>query len=486
MEFLSTKKCRNNLGIGKLDRSSIFAQGRLRSLIIVSAYTDVSFIKSIKNSYIRHCDKRLTNADTKHLEIYLDESASKYHTCIEIKNELDRLSKDIKNNFDDDSGVFLVKCGALFHSKMVISESNTHNKIVVGSINLTQKAFVSNEEIALACEWQKDDKTKISVEYGRVKESVNNYLKKIRYTSAVVPIEVTSDKSSSLRNVLLRGKLFQEYKEQESFTFDMAFPKEYRNYLNENTTPVFDFLGSDTSGCISLSALIKKAKLKNPDFFNKDGEAERTSWKQYSVETCYGYWVPHDYLPLVKSCVERRKISKEGKLKTLLQFLNDNDEPLKMEFISIFGKIRENRKSLSSEYLGQWKFSQYNDESLTKEWNAWMIKIKMRIDFTNEKYRSYIERLCKGCSDVQVPDVWSDDPVSSEEFEQSLYDSLCYQFSVKNKSQRKICTALKQMDKFKKKTDIFVYPKKEVLESFRKCDFKSVLKKDELDPPQIY
>ena len=132
-----------NPEVQQLDFESIFAKGwgnRIKYLLIASAFTDVDFINEVIDA-LR--DKEYANM-AGHLAIYLDENASHYFSNEKIKESLDKCSRrirDHRNHFDESSGIFLVKCGALFHSKFFISESNTDCRIVLGSANFTKKAF---------------------------------------------------------------------------------------------------------------------------------------------------------------------------------------------------------------------------------------------------------------------------------------------------------------------------------------------------------
>ena len=107
MEIKSTKILQT------LSVESIFQlEGKVLSVVVISAYTDTAFIEKI----IHYILERGNKVDKPHFSIYLDCHASGYSSNEATRDELNKIVSTLSNKFDPDSGIFLVKSGNLFHS----------------------------------------------------------------------------------------------------------------------------------------------------------------------------------------------------------------------------------------------------------------------------------------------------------------------------------------------------------------------------------
>ena len=120
-------------------------QGSIRQIIIISAYIDLDVIEELIKYLKKHKDDRAYPT----LKIFTDSSSSYFYSNINIKEKYKKLSKKIHKFCSDDSDIFLVRAGKLFHSKCFIIESNTYRKFIIGSLNLTKKGLNENEELIL-------------------------------------------------------------------------------------------------------------------------------------------------------------------------------------------------------------------------------------------------------------------------------------------------------------------------------------------------
>jgi hypothetical protein len=132
MEIKSTLTLKN------FSQDDIFPiEGKVNSMQIVSAYTDPDLI--IKT--LRYILKNGNQIDTPHFSIYLDYYSSRITTSDQIREQMLEVSELIRKKCDEESGVYLVKGGALFHSKFIISKSRNSMRLLLGSINFTSKGF---------------------------------------------------------------------------------------------------------------------------------------------------------------------------------------------------------------------------------------------------------------------------------------------------------------------------------------------------------
>ena len=472
MEFASTiigqKLDKNaNSKISQLDLDAIFAPGyggRLNSLVIVSAYTDVDYNKKIIELFKTKTYKKRKGC---HFSIYLDEKASRYNTDETIRTELDNCAKKIKRSryLDEKSGIFLVSCGSLFHSKFIISKSNRCNKFVIGSINFTEKAFTKNEEIAII----------IEANAGGPNSHANILIKVAEeYIKSLNPIKILSQESpslsttKSLRDLFLDGFLYRETKEQDPFRIQLNFPDDYledlANRKKTSKNPYLDSLDEKKASSLSLAKVFEVAKLKKPEYLNKRKTNKRYVWKQYSVECSLGYWVPSAYKKQVDDILTEKQNENKNLLDELVAFFDkkiieklEKMEKLKETFREIikafqndWNEFKTRRKKDSD--LEDWKWSNLNEDKIDQPWEDWKNKITNKL--TNKDYEKYRERLLCGVTHFCVPDLWTD-PISSKEFEESVCDSIRYSLSSKEKISKKLCAGVnKELIKKEGKYDI--------------------------------
>lgn len=430
----------------KLKYDSIFDLGYnnlVKSLLIASAFTDVDFINEVITKLTQ---SQYTNNPTL-LKIYLDKNASRFNTSEEVKNKLVKCArriKDSRNFFTKDSGIYLVSCGALFHSKFIISKSNTKSKVFLGSINFTRKAFEKNEEIAISFE------TKTKPKSSNDADRLIGYLE--RYVGNLPVIEKVENSLSSsyhksfasLQEMFLNGSLYRVIKEQDPFRIQLNLPKEYLEDLKkrkktdvDENDPSWDLEG-DMANSLSLVKIIKKANLQEPVFFNKSKDVGRNTWKYFSIECSLGYWVPHAYKNYVQQSFSFAK-EKKQKLNILADFISKHAEELKKVFISRIQNMQNDIKT--TQWKQDWTWSDYYNDQIADEWDKWMNRLMEKL--TSDKYEQFREKLCCGVSPFCVPDLW-DDPVSSEEFEQSVSDSIRYFISSKDRVLQKLCSGVNQ------------------------------------------
>lgn len=424
--------------IERLNFDSIFAKGHSKFdyLLIASAFTDIKFIDKI----ITVLKKKKYSKGSSHLAIYLDENASRYFSNENIKKSLDKSAKrirDKRNHFDESSGIYLVKCGTLFHSKFYISESRTISKIVLGSANFTKKAFANNEEIALSLDVKKKKRT----EEKKIIRSLKKYVETLDSWKIGSPTSKIS-MAKSIRDIFLKGRLYRDAKEQDPLRIPLNLPEDYLDSLSSQQNirdDIYDYLEIKALNSLSLEKIITNANLKPPSFYNSNWKNTRASWKNYCIESCYGFWAPEDYIKKIKDSLDDLSGNKEEKIKELNKFVIDNFASLQDSFTQVIKKIQNNRENNK---VGSWTLDNLPEKEIRKKWDSWWRKISTKL--TDEKYEEFRERFCRGVIYTCVPDLW-DDPISAKEFEHSVCESIRYYLSLKEKTSKKICNKIKEL-----------------------------------------
>lgn len=72
--------------------------------------------------------------------------------------------------------------------------------------------------------------------------------------------------------------------------------------------------------------------------------------------------------------------------------------------------------------MNNWKYG--DSDKAIEAWNKWHTKLLEKVEENEEFYN----RLVSGIASVPTPDIWSD-PLSSEEFEDSFFESIIYHWS---------------------------------------------------------
>ena len=437
LEFASTKKIPIKKDCGVVDMPSleeILADNQLNKCLIVSAYTDVDWIESLLKVLNEKTSKKTL------VQFYLDRGASKYRL---VKDRLDTLAIRIKNLFSKNSGIYLVSCDGLFHSKMIYSESLTNIKVVVGSINFTKRAFDDNEEVALVENYCKPKIERPRHRRKRKKKRAYRpaiitpmlqYIKNLASSSVQIPHEFDSN-YRTLRNRFLDGYLFKRTNEVDPFVFQLNFPKEFLKKLstkNDDSEKNEDRLNHYLKDLKENTISIKK--LLGEDERDESGltKQERAKLKSYSLESSYGFWVPREYYNMVvKSCAKSTE-NKKAKLEESINSLNQI-EKIKNGFETFKNAIIEKLKSKDK------KFLEPSDNKiicrLQTSWQKWLKKLmeKFCISYGNVKYsesqRIACENLKKKLSSnlygYKMPNLW-DDADAAEEFESSILNSIEY------------------------------------------------------------
>lgn len=437
LELASTKKIPIDDDCGVVDMPSvegILADNQLNKCLIVSAYTDVDWIEKLLNILSRKTSKKTL------VQFYLDRGASKYRL---VKTRLDSLACRIRNSFSKNSGIYLVSCKGLFHSKMIYSESLTNIRVVVGSINFTKCAFGDNEEIALVENYYKPKierprhrrKRKKTREYRpAIMDPMLQYVRNLERVSIRIPHKFDGN-YRTLRNRLLDGYLFKRVNEIDPFVFQLNFPKEFLKRLskkNDNNDENTDLLNIYLKDLKENSISIKKILGENEETELRLTKQERSKLKSYSLESSYGFWVPREYYETIMKSCEQSKKNKEAKLDNSINSLNKTIQ-IEKGFEVFKNAIIEKVKSVDKKSLNP--SDKKIIDRLQTSWQKWFKKLRKKfcIPYDNTTYSELEKEACdklksKLSSNLYgypMPNLW-DDVDAAEEFESSILNSIEY------------------------------------------------------------
>ena len=400
----------------ELSSASFFPEtGKVRDVSIISAYTDLAMLNIICKQAFNKSDKRTPVR----IRIFLDRLASTYENDSKMKRRIDLLSKKIQNKGAKDSGIYLVKIGSLFHAKAVVVETNADIVCMVGSLNMTKKAFARNEELVLL--GQADSGSKAST--AQIAKWISGeYCEKLESNSIKVPFTDEIIFQDSLQSLMLSGRMFHEVKEADPFRFNIGLPADFLK-IKQSIHPL---LKAELRDSISIESII--LGLQQEDGIERvlpkaseDGSRER--WKKYCLETCYGYWCPDSLRNDAEKAKESRRQSRLPKFEGsdqcegLFSIIKNNREDITICFYEILRKLN------AQIVAGGITDAKWNVEKVRARWTTWY---DLLIDkLKNQDIR---DRIISGVHSTPVPNVWSD-PITSKEFESSFMEGLQFAFS---------------------------------------------------------
>ncbi|MDD3816036.1 MAG: phospholipase D family protein [Desulfocapsaceae bacterium] len=382
-------------------------QGAIRSVIAISAYIDLESIDQLINFVSNGADSRGKPT----LKVFIDKSSSRFFSDRGIQAKFIEATKKILNICDSESGIFLVQLGALFHSKAYLIEGNKKAKILLGSMNLTQKGINGNEELIFSEDINVGKKTNANRLSLWMKEYAEALLKK----SVKVGSGAEGQFPSCMRQLLLDGSIYYELKEQNPFRFKLYLPEEIAN----QQANVDQLLEASITDSVSLEALITTSSPMGLDIKLPGLSGTKAFWKKrFCIETCYGYWNPDCLRENLRDTLKKRIEKRRPHFDEIKRVLHKKEREINALFMGLHSRIQTHLESVG---IIDWKYA--SKSTAEEAWNKWIKNTKSKIE--NDEY---YERLVSGISNVPSPDVWSD-PLSSEEFEDSFCETLLYHWS---------------------------------------------------------
>ena len=407
MELQSSRLARN---FANNINDLLAIEGAVRSVIAISAYTDIDTINKLISFARGAADRRGRPT----LRIYTDYSSSRFTTNLDIANALKRCALDIENFCETDSGIYLVRTGSLFHSKCFLVQGNQEQRLIVGSMNATHKGLTENEELIVNGVSRIGANSYLS---GMVEWIKQEYILPLDECS----IRITQDAEiynypTTMRQLLLDGWLYYEIKEQDPFRFTLNLPEK----ILHSRAALHPMLPATTVDAVSVVDLITaNAADGGLGYSFPERGKGKESWRRYCIETCYGFWSPSLYDEYITQILDKRREAREPYYSALKKYLEQNRASVTNQFGG-FSKELENRIQNGFPKV---RWEAYHNGRLTETWANWYDIMLRKLN--NEHHYN---RIVLGITWASVPDVWSD-PIATDEFEDSFLESLKYYWS---------------------------------------------------------
>jgi len=393
MSLLSTGKARRTTPTLTTERLFRELQGA-RGVDIAAAYYDLEFCRTLL---------RAARANTlQSIRLLFNRLGGS--RLMEQKRQLQGLMRSRAGSPSVD--IRLAQAPGIFHSKLIFIHKRRSHVGWVGSANATRAAFERNEEIML----------RLDGELGTLEDYFDT-----TWENAVPLQSVNAERARTLIDFFRSGSLFFKASRQVIFTFNpftemvAAMSDSDRRKL-EQIVPEY----ADSAGVIGPFNVIRALSLR-PQNEGHDDPVQRVGIAARSVETCYGYWVPHDERSELLKRIAGAGASREkglGRIRSKMQQVGPD---------AILNRFRDYLRSVRLGLLKQG----FDEASLARLGGDRVFSDSARFERFYAKLEenlsndAWVKRYAAPLLEGSVPEIW-DDPVASDEFETSFFESLAF------------------------------------------------------------
>lgn len=382
----------------------------VKDAVVVSAYYSTEFIK--------YLFKKIDVKNRKECKaLFIFNGLSGLRLTDQIK-DLKKLKKDLsKIGFSQNLiQIYLNKKFDIFHPKIYYFVGENMTVWSIGSANASTQAFQKNgnEEII----YQK-------VSFGKKKtqemtaliDYVNEILDDSERGGDCFEIDKFNDDQleKNLISFFRSGLIYFKPMQQLQYTFgEVKFASEIEDQLSRLSDRPENTDKGKLWGPLNLLSILGIGDIN--DFL--EIETSRLSIKPWSIETCYGFWVPSAYANLVDKKLNLKEQDRIEKFKLIKNVFNNknNGSALQSAFNNYIDQINSIFKS---NLIAHTIDSDKRDEYL-KKFNKFLINFDKRIN--DEKF---MRRYTKPLIASGMPEIWQDD-VAYEDFKYSYFEYLSY------------------------------------------------------------
>ncbi|MFC0349243.1 phospholipase D family protein [Undibacterium danionis] len=331
--------------------------------------------------------------------------------CFEQCEELNKLKKTL-SCVGQNVEIRLAFAPGLFHSKLFLIAENGVTQALIGSANATCAAFEKNEEI-LVClpeaqaltgyfslAWE-EAKPIEDLQQQTAYSLINFFRTGILYFKPVATLSTTLNPFHDLLKLMTN--------DERALLGGIKLP------YADQATGIGPFnLKQAVQGDESPNDWDENLEEANVEF----EKTTRASIKPWSVETCFGYWVPSQVDTEWRSRLEKTGSYKHQKLRAFYKDLVDTDEDLLLSKYQAY--LDEVRNTLSEKipklktYLNSLKRDPFDESIFTK----FLARVR---GYLEDETR--VKRLAEPFISGKIPEIW-DDTQAYEDFRTSFYDSL--------------------------------------------------------------
>ena len=284
----------NESNIGKLTLNS-FTKNALEAdqITIISAYYSIEFFNTLFQA--------IPSQKRNKCEICFVLNGFGGFRLEEQKKELKELEFKLKMLGYKTINIYLNTSSSLFHTKLYMFKSKNKTNWFIGSANSSLSAFSNNEEILLQS----------SKEHNDFHEYIKSVIQKSYRYDEIEDLNV-----NNMVKFWRTGSIYYKPNANIQFTFSiLKVPNWVNSELSQlESMPPFSNPG-ETLGPFNL-----KLALEIQESHKVSVQARHNQW---SIETCFGYWVPSQYRDKLD---ERINLASQDKLEKLTDFKEVENE----------------------------------------------------------------------------------------------------------------------------------------------------------------
>ena len=370
-----------------------------RDITILSAYYSISFLKSLFESVAR--SKR------KECAIKLVFNGFAGNRLEKQKRELLQFINLLKKKGYSNIKIYLNTGTTLFHTKLYRFERKNKLTWFIGSANASEPAFNSNGDILLAID------RKVS-EFERYVEKVIN--------NSIEINKVCEPRIENLTSFWRTGLIYFKPNTQIPFTFnELNMDDDVKERLNLSATRPRNTNPGAAWGAYNIKRSLGLLDGGNEDDDDEEEKKNRVNNSRWSIETCYGYWVPAKYSFGLDEAIIAAGKSRKNDINGILQKLKIWGQG---KLIQDYSDYLKDVSDILKENNIDWR----PDMNLPKKFGHFLQNVITRIDSPE-----HVERASRPLISTGMPEIWSD-TVATEDFSNSFFEYLEYKIRVSSNS----------------------------------------------------
>ncbi len=356
---------------------------RAERIVIISAYYSTSFLETLLIKVNKNKRKKCS--------VSLIFNGFSGQRLYEQVSELEKFSGKLKNLGYKEISIFLNRGTTLFHTKLYFITNDSGSVWLAGSANASNAGFETNEEFLIK------SKEKIR----NIREYIDQVINDSEEIGDIDPDEALE---SNIVGFFRTGSIYFKPNNQLSFTFsEFKLPDTIENAIRNieerprNTNP------GKAWGAYNLKFSLGL----------RDDENEKTSQvslKPWSIETCYGYWVPNKYRFIVDNSVNEKSNSARRKFEEILSLIEVRGvDSLVDDYANYLNDAKLILRSHSIDHS-------FDEKELVDKYRKFVERIVSKL---SDKKR--LDKLCLPLVSTGMPEIW-EDPIAYDDFTESFFE----------------------------------------------------------------
>jgi hypothetical protein len=400
----------------------------IRRAIIISAYYSDKFIINLFS--------KIPESDRPGCEVFLIFNG---FSGLRLKRQIEEL-KEIKNKLEkkgfnrEKMQIFLNKKFDIFHPKLYYFIGDDFAILSIGSANASNQAFQKNgnEEV-------------IYQQISSGKRRTQEMRALIEYTNQIIDNSDDADECFEIDNFsdnylekniisfFRSGLIYFKPVQQLQFTYnEVKFSEDIENQLSKLSVRPHNTDKGKIWGPLNVLSILGIGDMNEILEIDKS----RLSIKPWSIETCYGFWVPSAYCDNVDEKIDRAELERMDKFSLIKKTFNKayNDNSLNSAFNNYINQINEIFENNEIDFC----INDKSREGYAKKFNYFIDNFKKRIN--DDKF---MQRYTLPLMASEMPEIWQDE-VAYSEFKTSYFEYLSFAASGRQPLiVNKILTAIK-------------------------------------------